>query len=189
MPVAQSRPAAPAPQRWRPRPATRKLLTIVHVLSAVALAGEVWVGVLLNLTATLTDDVTLAHFAYRLMGVMVFGGGIPLSLIALASGIALALGTRWGIARHYWVFAKLLLMIAVIFCGAALVTPEVMADATEGGAAAPAGQAWTQVAVVSAQLTMLIAATALSVVKPRGRISWRRARPDETSGEVTRPAG
>lgn len=182
MPVVQSRPSAAAPQRWRPRPAARKALTVVHVVASVALAGEVWGLVLLNLTATLTSDAELAHSAYRLMAVLVFGGGIPLSLIALASGVALGLGSRWGVVRHHWVFAKLLLLIGVILCGMLLFTPELMADATEGGELPPGGRARWQVAVVSCQLAMLIAATALSVFKPRGRL---RARSGD-AGRATR---
>lgn len=182
MPVLQTTPAAaPAPQRWRPRPATRKLLMIVHIVSSVALVGEVWGLVLLNVTATLTGDGTLANSAYRLMGVLVFGGGIPLSVTALASGIALALGSRWGLARHYWVFAKLLLLVGVVLAGMLLFTPEAMADATAGGAPPPAGRGWWQVAVVSGQLAMLLTATALSVLKPRRRIAWRRTRAAERS--------
>ena len=185
MPVAQSqlppghrpRPSAADRPAWRPKPSTRKVITVVHVVASVALVGEVWGMVLLNLTATLTGDGTLANSAYRLMGVLVFGGGIPLSLTALVSGVLLAVGSRWGLARHYWVFAKLLLLIGVILAGMLLFTPEAMADATAGGASAPAGRQWTQVAVVSAQLAMLLTATALSVFKPRGRIAWRRLRP------------
>ncbi|TDC97742.1 hypothetical protein [Actinomadura sp. 7K507] len=170
-------PSAADRQWWRPRPSTRKLITVVHVVSSVALLGEVWVLVLLNLTATQTSDAALAHSAYRLMSVLVFGGGIPLSFISLFSGIALGLGSRWGVARHYWVFAKLLLLIGVVLVGMVLFTPEVMADATAGGASPSAGRQWTQVAVVSAQAVMLLAATALSVYKPRRRIGRRRPRP------------
>ncbi|TDC45796.1 hypothetical protein E1281_29435 [Actinomadura sp. KC345] len=168
----RARSGLPAADRqwWRPRRSTRKLLTVVHVASSVALLGEVWVLVVLNLTATLTSDGALAHAAYRLMGVLVFGGGIPLSMISLASGIALGLGSRWGIARHYWVFAKLLLLIGVILAGMLLFTPEAMADATAGGASPSGGRQWTQVAVVSAQAAMLLTATALSVYKPRRRM-------------------
>ena len=171
MSTVQTRPAA-AGQRWRPGPPVRKTITVVHVVASVALLGEVWGLVLLNLTATLTEDATLAHSAYRLMGVLVFGGGIPLSLTALASGIALATGSSWGLARHYWVLAKLVLLIAVILAGMPLFTPEAMADATAGGAV-PSGRRWEQVAVVSCQLVMLLTATALSVFKPRGRVRRR----------------
>ncbi|TDD88029.1 DUF2269 domain-containing protein [Actinomadura rubrisoli] len=163
-------------QRWRPRPSTRKAITVVHIAASVALLGEVWGLVVLNLCATLTDDGALAHAAYRLMGVLVFAGGIPLSLISLGSGIALALGSRWGLLRHYWVFAKLLLLIGVILCGMLLFQPEAMTEATRDGSR-PSGRQWAQVAVVSGQLTMLLTATALSVFKPRGRIRRRSGRP------------
>ncbi|MGI5201950.1 hypothetical protein ACQEU6_10260 [Spirillospora sp. CA-108201] len=73
-------------------------------------------------------------------------------------------------------FAKLVLLILVILAGMLLFTPQAMADATKGGAAAAAGRQWEQVAVVSCQLAMLLAATALSVFKPRGRLGRRRAR-------------
>ncbi|MGI5201951.1 hypothetical protein ACQEU6_10265 [Spirillospora sp. CA-108201] len=72
MSSVQSRPAA-AGQWWRPGPPVRKTVTVVHVVASVALLGEVWGLVLLNLTATLTADRVLAHSAYRLMGVLVFG--------------------------------------------------------------------------------------------------------------------
>ncbi|NDU73678.1 DUF2269 family protein [Actinomadura sp. DSM 109109] len=174
MSSVQSRPGAAA-QWWWPGPRIRKTVTVVHVVSSVALLGEVWGLVLLNLTATLTADGTLAHSAYRLMGVLVFGGGIPLSLTALATGVALATGSPWGLARHYWVLAKLVLLVLVVLAGMLLFTPEALADATAGGAAPDAGRQWEQVAVVSCQLAMLITATALSVFKPRGRVG-RRAR-------------
>ncbi|MEU8122944.1 hypothetical protein AB0C21_29885 [Spirillospora sp. NPDC049024] len=175
MSTVQSRPAA-AGQLWRPGPPVRKTITVVHVVASVALLGEVWGLVLLNLTATLTSDGTLAHSAYRLMSVLVFGGGIPLSLTSLATGVALATGSAWGLARHYWVLAKLVLLIAVILAGMLLFTPEAMADATAGGADPSAGRQWWQVAVVSCQVVMLLTATALSVFKPRGRVGGRRAR-------------
>ncbi|TDD85743.1 DUF2269 family protein [Actinomadura darangshiensis] len=176
MSTVQARPVA-AGQWWRPSPPVRKTITVVHVVASVALLGEVWGLVLLNLTATLTGDGALAHAAYRLMNVLIFGGGIPLSLTSLASGVALATGSPWGLARHYWVFAKLLLNIAVILAGMLLFTPDAMADASAGGADPSARDQWWQVAVVSCQLAMLLTAATLSVFKPRGRIRWRRARP------------
>ncbi|SPT57662.1 DUF2269 domain-containing protein [Actinomadura madurae] len=174
MSAIQSRPAA-AGQWWRPGQSVRKTIVVVHVVASVALLGEVWGLVLLNLTATLTSDGTLAHSAYRLMSVMVFGGGIPLSLTALASGIALAVGSPWGLTRHLWVFAKLVLLIAVILAGMLLFTPEALADATAGGADPSSGRQWWQVTVLSGQLVMLLTATGLSVFKPRRRLAWGRA--------------
>lgn len=155
--------------RWRLGRGTRKAVLIVHIIASVALLGEVWGLVVLNVTATLTTDTALAHAAYRLMESLVFAGGIPLSMVALGSGITLSLSSRWGLFRHYWVFAKLLLLIAVILCGMLLFTPVEVADAVQRGTQSAAWQ-WEQVAVLTAQLAMLITATVLSVLKPRRRI-------------------
>ncbi|WP_242890898.1 hypothetical protein [Actinomadura litoris] len=173
------REAPAAAGRWRPRPSVRKSILLVHVAASVALLGEVWGLVVLNLTATLTGDLGLARAAYRLMGALVFAGGIPLSLTALASGVALGLGSHWGLVRHTWVFAKLLLLLGVILCGMLLFTPEAMAEAMRApahGGARPEGRQWGQVAVVSTQLAMLLTATGLSVFRPRGRLRWTRRR-------------
>lgn len=151
----------------------RRALVAVHIIGSVALLGEVWVLVALNLyaTATIDDDRELAGSAYRLMEVLVFAGGIPLSMLALVTGVTLALTSHWGLMRHYWVFGKLLLLIVVILCGMLLFQPAPTAAAVADGSISD-GQQVRQVAVVAAQLIMLGTATVLAVFKPRRRIGW-----------------
>ncbi|MFC4011896.1 hypothetical protein ACFOY2_32015 [Nonomuraea purpurea] len=151
------------------RPRIRKSVTVIHVIVSVALLGEVWGLVVLN-TAALTMDPEPAHAAYRLMPLLVFAGGIPLSLTALTTGVTLALTSHWGLFRHYWVMAKLVLLVAVICVGMLLFDPEGMAAATEGATAAPAARQWGQVTALGAQIVMLMTATALSVFKPRRKL-------------------
>jgi len=50
----------------------------------------------------------LAYLAMNLLGQFVI---VPLSLTALATGVVQALGTEWGLFRHRWVLAKLLLTL------------------------------------------------------------------------------
>lgn len=136
-------------------------------------AGEVWVLVALNLYSTVAAEPDLAIAAYRLMSVLVFAGGIPLSMTALVSGVVLAVGSHWGLARHLWVFVKLLLLVAVILIGMFLFQPAVSAAGMQDGSLT-VGRQWQQVAVVGSQLTMLVIATVLAVFKPRWRIDWSR---------------
>ncbi|MEV6154155.1 hypothetical protein AB0L53_27785 [Nonomuraea sp. NPDC052129] len=152
------------------RPRVRKGVLVVHVIASVALLGEVWGLVVLNTVATVTDDLGLAHAAYRLMPSLVFAGGIPLSLTALTTGITLGLTSHWGLVRHYWVLAKLVLLVSVICLGMFLFDPEGMAAATEGATRPVEGRQWGQVAVLGGQLVMLLTVTTLSVLKPRGRM-------------------
>ncbi|MFF4620731.1 hypothetical protein [Nonomuraea jabiensis] len=148
------------------RPGIRKTVTVIHVIASVALVGEVWGLVVLNTAAALTKDAGLAHAAYRLMPALVFAGGIPLSLIALISGITLGLTSHWGLFRYYWVAAKLVLLVAVICVGMFLFDPEGMAAATT----LPATRQWGQVAALGTQIAMLMTATTLSVFKPRRKL-------------------
>lgn len=155
--------------RWRIRPRARKVIMVIHLIAAVGLLGEVWTLVVLNLYSTLAAGDELARSAYELMGVLVFTGGIPLSMIALLTGIMVGLTSHWGVLRHYWVFTTLMLLIGVIFVGMFLFDPDAMAAAIEEDSLTDAQQ-WRQVSAVSAQLVMLVTATALSVFKPKGRI-------------------
>lgn len=65
------------------------------------------VGLLtLGLAALLTDDTATAQAATRAM--KIFGDWlvVPVALLSLLTGLVLALGTPWGLARHRWVWAK-----------------------------------------------------------------------------------
>ncbi|NBE94023.1 DUF2269 family protein [Nonomuraea sp. KC401] len=165
------------------RPPIRRTVLTVHIIASVALLGEVWGLVVLNGAAALTNDPALAHAAYRLMPNLVFAGGIPLSLIALATGITLGLSSHWGLFRYYWVTVKLGLLVAVICIGMFVFDPEGMAAATEGGAAAAAPAQWGQTAALVAQCVMLVVSTVLSVFKPRWTL---RASPPATAGHEYR---
>lgn len=161
MPTTTELPSSRRPRRL-PRH-VRKPFLFLHIIASVGLLGEVWVLVVLNVTALTADDGELAHAAYRLMPVMVFAGGIPLSMAALVTGLVLAVGSHWGLVRHAWVFAKLLLLVGTVLAGMFLFTPELLAEA--GPPYSEATQR-PQVAVVSAQAVMLLTATALTVYKP-----------------------
>ncbi|KAB8196649.1 hypothetical protein FH608_008030 [Nonomuraea phyllanthi] len=152
------------------RPRIRKTVMVIHVITSVALLGEVWGLVVLNTAAVLTKDTDLAHAAYRLMPNLIFAGGIPLSLTALATGIALGLTSHWGLFRHYWVTVKLGLLVAVICVGIFLFDPEGMAAATAGDAPVPGARGWGQIAALGTQIAMLVTATTLSVFKPRRKL-------------------
>jgi uncharacterized membrane protein SirB2 len=82
------------------------------------------------------------------------------------SGIALGMGTPWGVFRYPWVIAKLAVIVTVIVVGAAVLRPVLDEDATRNGTALIAGAAY--------DVAALTAATALAVVKP-GRARTRAA--------------
>jgi hypothetical protein len=88
--------------------------------------------------------------------------GIPLSFAALISGLILGLGSKWGVLRHAWVTAKLVLLLSVILIGAVVIGPATSEMQTGTGDAETrliAAAAWDVLA--------LALATTLSVYKPR----------------------
>jgi len=109
------------------------------------------------------------------------------ALVCLGSGLLLGLATRWGLARYWWVLAKLVITLALTVLIVVALRPG-MPEAVEYGEQLAAGRTPTgEVAdlvfppVVS--LTALSVATVLSVYKPWGRTGWRRWRRPTTAGQ------
>lgn len=167
---------------WRMSPRTRKLVLLLHVVSAVGWLGLHIGNVTFVLTGLMTDDPATQQTAFRavdLIGGMLL---IPISLIALTTGVVLALGTRWGLVRHRWVLTKFVLtLIPVILIPLSLLPGyQELVDAVN---AAPRGQladvSDSGVSMVGAAIvstTMYLTSVTLSVLKPWGRTKWGRRR-------------
>jgi hypothetical protein len=106
---------------------------------------------------------------------------VPLSVASLVTGLVQALGTKWGLFRHYWVLAKLLInLFATIVLLAYMPTLEYFADLAAGTSSFSSDPSRLRSASPAlhsgAALLLLLTATALSVYKPRGltRYGWRK---------------
>jgi hypothetical protein len=90
-------------------------------------------------------------------------------------GIVNALGTSWGLFRHYWVLMKLLLtLVATAVLLLETQTIRTSADAAESGAD-PRGLPGTLPHSIGG-LVVLLLVTILSTYKPKGqtRYGWRK---------------
>lgn len=146
-----------------PSRTVRKSLTLAHVVASVGLLGASSSSLLLALTGAVTSDGQLAADAYRLVALQSAVFGIPLSSIALSTGIGLGLSTKWGLRAHRWTQAKLVLLLLTMVNGAAVIGPTTQALRDGGGAP------WLLVAALAVTVAMLATATGLSVFKPGGR--------------------
>ena len=93
--------------------------------------------------------------------------GIPLSFAALLTGVALGIGTRWGVFRYPWTTIKLGLIVTVLLVGAFVISPA--SSQMLDGQGDTTGRL---IAAAAYDVVALTAATALGVFKP-GR-SFRR---------------
>ncbi|WP_030576509.1 hypothetical protein [Streptomyces anulatus] len=161
-------------------PRLRKFALTAHVTSSVGWLGAVVVFLALavaGLTSQNDQTVRGAYLAMELTGWMVLA---PLSLASLLTGIVQALGSSWGLFRHYWVLFKLL--ITVVATVLLLVHMQVAGHVADVAARAPlaggdlVGMRVQLLADAAAALLVLIVAVTLSVYKPKGltRYGWRR---------------
>ena len=141
-----------------------KSVLTFHIIVSVGLLGDSagYLAVAVH-SAQLTDPVA-ADASYRILQMLAFMFGIPLSFAALLSGLWLTYITKWKLLRYPWVLLKFLLIISVILVGALVLKGgmEAMLNGT-GGAENKliAGAIYDVIA--------LIIAVALSVFKPGKR--------------------
>jgi hypothetical protein len=165
----------PAPQsvgaqpRFRLRRGAHKTALVAHVLSSVGWFGVAVVVAFAGLAAALTGDRSLARALYRTMETVPWLS-IPVGLLAIATGVVLSVGTRYGLVRHWWVIAKIVIAIAVVVTDAVIVSHVAHDAAATGSPTAPLYGS------TIAHVVMLAVATVLSVFKPGGRTAWGRRR-------------
>jgi Predicted integral membrane protein (DUF2269) len=145
----------------RPRRFGRRLRNTVltaHIVVSVALLGDSAGFLAVAIRRAASDDPAFVAAAHDLLGTFALFFGIPLSFLALLTGIALGLGTPWGVFRYPWVVAKLVLIITVIIVGATVLRPVLTDDTNASNAPLIVGAAY--------DVTALTVATALGVFKP-----------------------
>lgn len=160
--------AAPPPVEARPRfhlhRRARRTLLVAHVLSAVGWFGLAVTVAFIAVAGGRADDVAYSEVIGSTLWL-----SVPLGLTAAATGVALSLTTRWGLARHWWVVGKEVITVAVIATDVLVVWPAMdraVDTSTPGSVPGP----------IFAHCVVLALATALSIVKPKARTPFSARR-------------
>lgn len=140
-------------------------LTTAHIALSVGLLGDSAGFLAVAARRAASTDGAFREATRELLAMFAVTFGIPLSVAALLTGIALALGTKWRLFRYPWVIAKLGLTLSVVVVGATVIRPVLDPLPDPDDIALLAGAAW--------DVAALLAAVVLSVYKP-GRWSVRR---------------
>lgn len=154
-------------------PATRKFALEAHLFATSGWLGAVVAFVPLAIGAARADEASTLSATCVAMNIVVRYAILPCAFASLVTGIVSAVGTKWGLFQHYWVVAKLAL---VIVCTVILIAQLGPIERIAAGAAAgrPVGPELHRPLVHGAGgLVVLLIVQALSVYKPWGRI--RRA--------------
>ena len=156
-------------------PRARKAVLALHVGVSVALIGVTGSVLIVALRAAGADRAAEAHALYTSAQMLAFALAIPFSLMSLATGVVLGLGTRWGVLTHRWVAGKPALQLANILTGALVVRPSVQALIDRTAAGRPLGDVrWALSVAGAANLVFAVVAVGLAVFKPGGRVRTRR---------------
>lgn len=154
-------------------PRFRKLALTAHVTSSVGWLGAVGSSLALAIAGLTSQDPQIVRGAYLTMELTGWFVLVPLSLASLVTGLVQALGTKWGLFRHYWIVAKLLInvvaaFVLLLYMQTLSYLAGVAAEATASRGDLSGLRSRSAVVHATAALLLLLVAAALSVYKPRG---------------------
>ena len=167
-------------------PRLRKFVLTAHITFAVGWFGAVAAFLALAIAGLTSQDALMVRAVYLAMELIARFVIVPLSFAPLLTGPVLSLGTPWGLFRHYWILAKLLITILSTIIMQVHMQP---ISLLAGAAAKPTlfspdlQRMQVQMVVASgAALLALLVATALAVYKPRGLTpyGWRKQQEKRT---------
>jgi hypothetical protein len=160
-------------------PPLRKFALAVHLMFAVGWIGAAFVYLALGLAAVISEDARTVRGAWIAMELAGWYVIVPLALASLLTGLVMAIGTNWGLFRHYWVLLSLVLTIlATVVLLLHMPTVSSMADVAQEAQGAALDGLGGDLLHPGLGLVVLLVIFGLNVYKPRGvtRYGQRRAR-------------
>ena len=150
----------------------RKLTLTAHVTTSVGWLGALAVFLAHALASLISQDEQMVRAASLAMGLTAWLVILPLSLASLITGLIQALGTAWGLCRHYWILFKLLLtavatIVLLLKLGPISYLAEVAAQTTFSSTDL-IGLRTSLMVHAAGGLLVLLAVATLAVYKPRG---------------------
>ena len=162
------------------KPGPRKVALTAHVTSSVGWLGAVATSLALALAGAVSNDPQTVRGAYVTLELLGWYVLVPFSLASLLTGLVSSLGTTWGLFRHYWVVAKLVINgLATVILLMYMESLEYLAGiATRISSSGDlvAVRSWSPVLHAGGAVLLLVVATVLGLYKPRGvtRYGWRK---------------
>jgi hypothetical protein len=92
-------------------PPIRRVALALHLTASLGWLGAVAAYLALDLTVATSADPLLVRGAWISMGLLVASVIVPLAFASIATGLVMALGTRWGLMRHWWVLISFVLTL------------------------------------------------------------------------------
>lgn len=168
-------------------PGVRRFMLTIHVTASVGWLGAIAAYIALNVPALTSSHPQTVRAAYLMMEPVAVYAIVPLALTSLITGIVQALGTPWGLLRHYWVVISLVL---TAFATLVLIGHVSQIHAMAAAAADPTVNLRTRGGDLFHSvggLIVLLIPLWLNMYKPRGltRYGWRQQQRAKTARRST----
>jgi hypothetical protein len=170
-------------------PALRKFALATHLAFSVGWIGAVGAYLALSVAAATTRDAQTLRSAWIGMELTGWYAIVPLALASLLTGLVMALGTKWGLFRHYWVVISLVLtvlaaVVLLLHMPDVSVLAEAAREAEGAGFARPGKHLYTRLddgdlLHPALGLAVLLVIQVLNVYKPQGLTRYGQRKQDE----------
>ena len=155
-------------------PRLSKAVLTSHITFSVGWLGAVAVFLALAITGLTSQDVLLVRSSLIAMELSAWFVIVPLCLTSFFTGVVQAVGTKWGLFKHYWVVVKLFLTVASTILLLLHMQPisYLAGVATESSFSNSqySGQLINLISKAGAAILVLLATTTISIYKPWGKI-------------------
>ena len=169
-------------------PGLRKFVLAVHLSFSTGWIGAVVAYLALGVAAVTTQDdqtVRAAWIGMELTGWFVI---VPLAVASLLTGLIMALGTTWGLFRHYWVLISLVLtLLATVVLLLHMPTVSLMTDVAREAEGAALRALGGDLLHPGVGLVVLLVIQVLNVYKPAGMTRYGQLKRREEQAAAQRP--
>jgi len=157
-------------------PGARRLALTAHVTASVGWLGAIGAFLALAIVGLTSRNPLIVRSSYLAMDVTGWYVIVPLSLVALGTGVLQSLGTEWGLFRYYWVLLKFLLNTgATVLLLIHMQPTSRVASAAAGAALSGSDLRGLRVQLIAdavGAIAVLLVATALSIYRPWGLTAY-----------------
>ena len=158
-------------------PRLRKFALTVHLTCSVGWIGAVMAYLALVIATMISQTSRTLQAVWMAMEVIGWYAIVPLALASLLTGLVMALGTPWGLFRHYWILISLVL--TVLATVVLLIHMQTVSDIAGRAAATPGaavGGLPGEFVHAGVGMLVLLVIQVLNMYKPRGMTpyGWRK---------------
>jgi len=155
-----------------------RLVLTSHITFSIGWLGAVAVFIVLAINGLTSQDILLSRSSLIAMELSAWYVIVPFCLTSLFTGIIQAVGTKWGLFKHYWIVVKLFLTIAMTILLLLHMQPiSYLASVAKGPSfsnSQNSEQLIDLIAKAGAAILVLIAIATISVYKPWGKIRFKK---------------